>query len=305
VLNSLDNLAQQANEALAQGQYERSCQFFREALALGHERADLHYGLGTVCFLLGDFSVSAGHFKEVTRLEPLRAKAYINLGALYNRLGQHDDAITTLQRGIQLDTRRGEGFYNLGLVYRHLDQLELATQAYREAIRLSPHLADAHFNLGNIFFEKRQFGSACAFYRQALELRPRWAKAHAALENAQAQQTPARPESTVLPAQPAQALDPNRLLDPNLHIASLRELRHLITEIDSQSRKLTEVLQQDADPGIKGLSNCLLFPDNPGYNLSEQLDKFDVVVQQVQEIQQSVQKRLQQVEALGEQMARS
>jgi tetratricopeptide (TPR) repeat protein len=304
---TLDSLRQKAQKALAQGQYQESCQFFQQALALGHDRAELHYGLATVYFLLGDLPHAAHHFKEVTRLDPLRAGAYINLGAVYNRLGQYEEAIATLRRGIQLDNNRGEGYYNLGLVYRQLGQLDLAIQAYREATRVNPRMADAHLNVGNIFFEKEQYGMAIAHYRQALEIRPNWEKAKSALENAQAQQAPtetaAKPDEPPPATKPARALDPNRIVDPNIHGTALRDVHQYVTEMDAQSRKLADILLQDVENSIKGLSNCLLFPDNPAYNLTDQLHKFDLVVGQLQKLQQSIQKRIQQVETLGEQLA--
>jgi len=301
---SLESLRQKAQKALAQGQYQQSCQFFQQALALGHDRADLHYGLGTVYFLMGDLPHSAHHFKEVTRLDPLRAGAYVNLGAVYNRLGQYDDAIAMLRRGIQLDGNRGEGYYNLGLVYRQLGQLDLAVQAYREATRVNPRMADAHYNVGNIFFEKEQYAMAIAHYRQALEIRPNWEKAKAALDSALAAQAPAEPAPKEEPApKPARALDPNRLIDPNIHGTALRDIHQYITEMDAQGRKIIDVLLNDVEQAIKSLSNCLLFPDNPAYNLSEQLHKFDLVVGQMAKLHQSIQKRVGQVEQLGQQIS--
>jgi Tfp pilus assembly protein PilF len=301
---SLDSLRQKAQKALAQGQYQQSCQFFQQALALGHDRGDLHYGLGTVYFLLGDLPHSAHHFKEVTRLDPHRAGAYINLGAVYNRLGQYDEAISMLRRGIQLDANRGEGYYNLGLVYRQLGQLELAIQAYREATRVNPRMADAHYNVGNIFFEKEQFAMAIAHYRQALEIRPNWEKAKGALDSAVAAQKPAESPKAEEPApKPAKVLDPNRLMDPNIHGTGLRDIHQYITEMDAQGRKLMDVLMNEVEESIKALSNCLLFPDNPAYNLSEQLHKFDLVVAQLAKLQQSLQKRIGQVEHVFGQLA--
>jgi Tfp pilus assembly protein PilF len=301
---SLESLQQKAQKALAQGQYQQSCQFFQQALALGHDRAELHYGLGTVYFLMGDLPHSAHHFKEVTRLDPLRAGAFINLGAVYNRLGQYEDAIAMLRRGIQLDSNRGEGYYNIGLVYRQLGQNELAIQAYREATRVNPRMADAHYNLGNIFFEKEQFAMAIAHYRQALEVRPTWEKARLALESAQARQAPAEPrKEEAPPSKPAKALDPNRAVDPNIHGTALRDVHQYITDLDGHVRKLGEVLASEVDSSIRELSNCLLFPDNLSYNLAEQLHKFEQVVGQLQKLQQTIQKRVQQVEHLGEQLA--
>lgn len=303
---TLDSLQQKAQKALAQGQYQQSCQFFQQALALGHDRAELHYGLGTVYFLLGDLPHSAHHFKEVTRLDPLRAGAFINLGAVYNRLGQYEDAIAMLRRGIQLDSNRGEGYYNIALVYRQLGQNDLAIQAYREAVRVNPRMADAHYNLGNIFFEKEQYAMAIAHYRQALEVRPTWEKAKLALESAQAHQAPAdqrKAEEQAAPAPPKVKLDVNRLVDPTIHGTGLRDAHTHITELDTHGRKLTEVVLTEVEGSIKELSNCLLFPDNLSYNLAEQLHKFEQCVTQLQKLQQSIQKRIQQVNHVGEQLS--
>src|SRR5947209_1752104 len=110
---SVDNLCQKAQRAIKEGDNELARRLYLQALGLKSDSPDVHYGLATVCFLLGDLTSAAHHFKEVTRLDPLRAGAFINLGAVYNRLGQLEDAIQALRRGIQLDTGRAEGYYNL------------------------------------------------------------------------------------------------------------------------------------------------------------------------------------------------
>src|SRR2546422_1806857 len=138
----LETLRQKAQEALSRGQYQEARQIFQQALGYQSDSPDIHYGIATACFLLGDAHSAAYHFKEVIRLDPLRAGAFINLGAVQNRLGEYDDALTTLRRGIQLDPNRAEGYYNLALVHKQLGQLDMAVQAYREAIRLNGRMYD-------------------------------------------------------------------------------------------------------------------------------------------------------------------
>src|ERR1700692_2104972 len=99
----LEQLREQAKEALSRGQYQEARQIYQQALGYRSDNPDVHYGMATVCFLLGDLHSAVYHFKEVTRLDPLRAGAFINLGAVYNRLEQYEEALTTLRRGIQLD----------------------------------------------------------------------------------------------------------------------------------------------------------------------------------------------------------
>jgi tetratricopeptide (TPR) repeat protein len=304
----IDDLRQKAQEALAQGDYPQARQLYRQALGVHGDHPDVHYGLATVCFLLNDLNGAAYHFLEVTRIDPLRAGAFINLGAVYNRLEKLDDAIAALRKGIQLDTGRAEGYYNLGVVYRQRNQLDMAIQAYREATRINPRMADAHYNLANIYLEKEQFPMALAHYRHALELRPTWEKAQRGLEATQAAQNPdgQRPAA---PASGAAAqgttLDPNRLLDPNIHGPLLRDLHQTIVEVDRDGRQLLNVLQGDVDKVIRELSNCLLFPNSPGNDLSGQIQKFNTVFGQLQQLQQVLHKNSKKAKELGEQIGKS
>src|SRR5579871_2188232 len=174
---TIEGLFQKARQAIEQRDWTTAKMMYLQALGLKSDMPDVHYGLATVYFQLGELTSAAHHFKEVTRLDPKRAGAFVNLGAVLNLLTQYDEAVTTLRKGIALDPKRTEGYYNLGLVHRRKNQLDLAIQAYREAIRLNPRLGDAHLNLANVYLEKQQYRQAIAHYEQALQIRPGWAKA--------------------------------------------------------------------------------------------------------------------------------
>ena len=300
--SDIEVLRHQAQEALAQGDYPQARQLYRQALASHGDHPDVYYGLATVNFLLNDLMGAAYHFLEVTRLDPMRAGAFVNLGAVYNRLEKYDDAIAALRKGIQLDASKAEGYYNLGVVYRARDQLDLAIQAYREATRINPRMADAHYNLANIYLEKEQFPMSIAHYRHALELRPNWEKAQRGLEAALAAQNPE--EAAAAPAAPAkaQALDPNRLLDPNFHGQLLREMHQGVIDLDRQAHQLVSVLESEVEQAIRDLSNCLLFPNTPGNDLNGQIQKFNVVVGQLTQLQQLLHKNMKKVRESGEQV---
>ncbi len=304
----LDSLRKKAQEALARGQYQEALQTYQMALGYRSDSPEIHYGIATVSFLLGDSHSAMYHFKEVIRLDPLRAGAHVNLGAVYNRLGQYEDALTTLRRGIQLDTNRAEGYYNLALVYKQLGQMDMAINAYREAVRLNPRMYDAHYNLGNIFFEKGQFALAIAHYKQALEIRPNWEKGKNALEAAQvaqaAVQNPAIEPAAALAA-PAVKLDPNRMIDPVVHGHFLKDMHDNVIEADTQSQEMLEFLQKDVDQAIRELSICILNPRDPRNNLDEQILKFDAAVIRLKELQEALHKRMMRTQTLGEQVLKS
>jgi tetratricopeptide (TPR) repeat protein len=305
--DSLELLRQQAQEALSRGQYQEARQIYQQALGYRSDSPDIHYGIATACFLLGDIHSSVYHFKEVIRLDPLRAGAYINLGAVYNRLGQLEEAVTTLRRGIHLDANRAEGYYNLALVYKQLGQVEMAVNAYREAVRLNSRMYDAHYNLGNIFLEKGQHALAIAHYKQALEIRPNWAKARDALEAAQSAK--AEQDDANAPAAPIEApkpaelkLDPNRLLYPSLHGKLLRDLHALVVDTNTHSQEMLDFLQKEVEEAIRELSISILTPNDPKYNLDEQIRHFDAMVAKLHELQAEMQKRMTRTRIVGEQV---
>ena len=313
---NVEAFCQQGQQAISQGKNEEAQDLYKQALGLGPESPDAHYGMATVCFLLGQLPLAAYHFKEVTRLDPKRAGAFINLGAVYNRLEQFDAAIPALRRGIQLDMNRAEGYYNLGLVYRRKGQADLAVQAYREATRINPRMADAHYNVANIFLEKTQFGLAIAHYRQALEIRPAWEKALRGLEQAEASQkeiqgqhVPAAkpPEAPKTPAKPPASapLNPDRQIDPQLHGELLRTLHRVTVDSEAQGRTFLKALETEIEHCIKELSNCLLYPDTPSSELSESVRKFEIAVQNMRSIQEVLQTSIQRVRMVGEQLLRT
>jgi tetratricopeptide (TPR) repeat protein len=313
---SVDGLCQKAQGAIAEGDYGLARTFYQQALGLRSDDPDVHYGLATVCFLLNDLPSSAYHFKEVTRLDPLRAGAYINLGAVYNRLEQFDDAVPVLRRGIQLDMSRGEGYYNLGLVYRKKGQMDLAIQAYREAVRVNPRMPDAHYNIANIYFEKDQYALAIAHYKQALELRPRWEKAVNGLKAAQ-EATGADADSGMAaadetaheesPAEPAQkkAIDPERVLDPNLHGELLRNLHRATIDTETEGRGFHETIVAKVEPAIKELSSCLLYADTPISEVTENIRQFEEALVEFRNFQARIQSHINRVIQVAEQVLRT
>jgi tetratricopeptide (TPR) repeat protein len=312
--DSLETLCKRAQEALSRGEYQESRETYQQALGYRSDSPEIHYGMATACFLVNDLHSAVYHFKEVIRLDPTRAGAFINLGAVYNRLGQLDEALSTLRRGIQLDPSRGEGYYNLGLIYKQLGQLDMAINAYREAVRLNPRMYDAHYNLGNILMEKQQYHQAAVHYRSSLDIRPNWEKGRLALDAAQAEldaqkqdpltDKPAVTPAVSLPSANPSRLDPSRLIDPNIHGKLLRDLHRLVVDTDSSSQAMLDFLQKEVEEAIRDLSICMLTPNDPSHNLTEQIRRFDEVVTQLQQLQDALQKRILRTKLLSEQVAR-
>jgi Tfp pilus assembly protein PilF len=309
VVQTVDNLCQQARAALSQRQLAEARDLYQQALTLQPKSADVHYGLGTVYFLMNDLHKAADHFKEVTRLDPPRAGAYINLGSVYYRLDRLDEAINVLRRGIQLDTRRAEGYYNLGVVYRQKGQLQLALQAYHEAVRINPRLGDAHLNLANIYRQMENYRQAAAHYEQALELHPGWENAEQGLAYARAAlaatETPAeQPAAEEEAAAPPPVANTNldRSVDPTIHGAALSALHSVTVESEGHGRHLLEMLEKEIEPAIKLLSSAMLLPDGSTSELDERIRKFVSAMDNMRGAQRSLETCLKRIQTLTDQL---
>ncbi len=102
----------------------------------------------------------------------------------------------------------------------------------------------------------------------------------------------------------ARKLDPDRLIDPNFHGTYLREMHQSIIDMDRQGHQLLNVLQSDVERVIRDLSNCLLFPNNPGNDLNGQMQKFNVVAALLQQIQQHLKRDMKKTRESGEEVVK-
>jgi tetratricopeptide (TPR) repeat protein len=294
---NLETFCQHAREAIEHRDWDRAKQEYLKALGLRSDVPDVHYGLATVYFQLGEHTSAAHHFKEVTRLDPKRAGAYVNLGAVLNLLTQYDDAITVLRKGIALDPKRTEGYYNLGLVHRKKGQLDLAIQAYREAIRINPRLGDAHLNLANVYLDKRQFRQAITHYEHALQVRPGWAKALEGMALAQ-QAMASGVDATESRIVQNAAGKGELLVDPGVHGDFLNELHKVSVESEEIGRLLQTVLAAELEAKIKELSLSLLATHGASGELADRVSKFEESTAHVVESQRSLKESLAKLQKL-------
>lgn len=302
VAGNIESILQHARQAIEERDWEKAKLSYLHALGLRSDVPDVHYGLATVYFQIGELTSAAHHFREVTRLDSKRVGAFVNLGAVLNLLTEYDEAVTALRKAIALDPKRSEAFYNLGLVHRRKGQGDLAVQAYREALRLNPRMADAHLNLANLYVDKQQPRLAQQHYEQALQLRPGWPKASDGLARVQAVLSGEVPALQETQAGTTHA-DLDRLVDPALHGELLSSLHKVSREAEDLGKKCQVVLNNEVEPAIKELSSCLLQPQNARHELSECIGLFEASLQNVVKAQKTLRDELARLTDLENQFA--
>jgi tetratricopeptide (TPR) repeat protein len=299
-------LCQKARQALAEGNPQLARQCYFQALAQAPEMPDIHYGLGTTCFLLGDLNGAVYHFSETIRLDNTKVGALINLGAVYNQMNKPDDALQVLRQAVKLDSKRAEAYYNLGLAYRLKGQAELAIQAYREAIHCNPRMVDAHYNLANMLQDLGRLPQALVHYKEAFKLDPNFEAARIGIEQVEAQiqaEQAGSEKSTIIKKAPDvdPKVDMTQPLDPRFDGPALQALHRTTIVSENTCRDLARVLEEEMEVAIKEISSALLYNASSG-ELAEKLDNFERAMARAKALQKAWQQNMQKLRELNEKL---
>ncbi len=302
---NVQELCQKARQALATGDAQTARQCYFQALAQKPDSADIHYGLGTTCFLLHDLNGAAYHFNHTITLDPNRYGALINLGAVYNQMGKPDEALAILRQAIKLDPKRAEIYYNMGLAYRSKGQAELAIQAYRESIHLNPQMKDTHFNLANLLQDLGRLPQALVHYKEALKLDPQFQAAQVGVQQVEALLHPEHPVQVVKQGAQAKAnpaVDMTQPIDPRFEGPALQALHRTTIVSENCCREFSQVMQEELEPAIKELSSTLLYSNATASDLEDRINRFEKAMNRTKALQRAWQQAMQKVAELNEQL---
>jgi len=313
VTSEIEQHYQEAEKALRSGNPQAARQHYFQALAIAPEAPNVHHGLATCCFLLGDLNGAVYHFQEVLRQDPRRVGAAINLGAVYNQMGRPDDALNVLRQTIKQDPKRAEAYYNMGLAYRLKGQVELAIQSYKEALHHNPQMMDAYHNLGNLLHELGRETQAIRCYQLALEIRPEFEPAQQGLAAAQAAhdelthpRTPVMgltlPEGSGATRPLRVTHDLNQPLDAHADGPHLATLHRATVASENAAREMLHVIEVDLEPVIHDLSSRLLDTKSDKRELMEYLEKFEVAMNKTRAVQRTWQQSMQQIRELTQKL---
>jgi len=267
---TVEQLLKQARQLLRGGDVRGAVRIFEKARQVDDLDPDVHDGLATAHYLLGDLDLAAEHFERVTRLEPRRGNAWINLGAIYNRLQNHTKAVEVLRRAVLVERHSGAAFFNLGSAYRHLRQWALAIPAYREAIRLEPKEADAYVHLGLVYLEQKNIPQATIQFKKALEIRPGSKRAQQGLQTCESAQqdvvTKENPFGRLVnremlkQGQEAEVVSQRRLTAAE-RLRDRQQLDLLCAQLASQGSDLLQLIDESLSGALVNLAKGLTLVD--------------------------------------------
>ena len=120
----------------------------------------------------GDLERAAHALNQLVSLSPRDHGAWYWLAVVHLRSGRPDIAIRAIGRAISLD-RRNPDYHNAhGVALAEAGEYDEAIQCFRKAIRIRPVLTDGHYNLGKSLHKQGRLGEALEAYGRARKLDP-------------------------------------------------------------------------------------------------------------------------------------
>jgi tetratricopeptide (TPR) repeat protein len=154
---------------------------FREAVSALPKSAKLRIGLGSACYLSGDYQCAAEELLEAIQLKPDSAAAYFLLGEAYDSAERFQRAIqTALNAYLKTMPHDAWAYYHYGAILfsRGNSDNRAAVASLNAALRLNPRFAEAYLQLGLIAMAQGDVAEGIRTLEKAVALDPDLATAH-------------------------------------------------------------------------------------------------------------------------------
>jgi tetratricopeptide (TPR) repeat protein len=173
------------NSLVQHGKLDRAVAVFRPAVLDLPKSWKLRVGLGTACYLLGDYKTAAEELLEAVRLKPDSAPVYFLLGEAYDSAERFQRAIeTAFKTYLKTGPRDPWAYYHYAAIqYGHAQaagsgDYQTAVANLNEALRLNANFAEACLELGLIALAQDKVEQGIAALEKAVSLDPQLAAAH-------------------------------------------------------------------------------------------------------------------------------
>lgn len=198
--SQFETLLASAQQAQARGDFQAAAEFYRQAVAIQPQLAELRANLGLMYYQIGNDDRAIEAFREAIRLKPGLLVPNLFLGLDYVRLKRFDEAIPYLKRAVSAKPTDIQAQIGLAQAYSGSRKPRLAITSYLHVTQLDPGNADVWYYLGTSYlqqvesdasvmlarhkdsaylqaltaealFDQGAFGRAANFYEKTLALR--------------------------------------------------------------------------------------------------------------------------------------
>jgi tetratricopeptide (TPR) repeat protein len=130
-----------------QEKYDEAIAYYRRALEINRDSADLQNNYGSILMTLGRTADALRCYREAVKLNPDMAAAQYNLATALVKMDRDDEAIDPFLKAIHLAPQFSDAHYNLANVYARTGKDAEAERHYQLALRYDPFNRKAAENL--------------------------------------------------------------------------------------------------------------------------------------------------------------
>ena len=145
---NLQSILAAASEAQAKGDYPAAIEYYRQAVKVSPNTAELWANLGLMDNLAGNSSEAIKSFSEAARLNGSMFVPQLFLGIEYLKLNRAETAIPYLQRAEQINPKDPQAPLALGRAFALSGRGDRSSDAYWRAVNLAPSDGNAWLGLG-------------------------------------------------------------------------------------------------------------------------------------------------------------
>jgi len=163
--NTFESLLASAQQAQARSDFQSAAEFYRQALELHPEIAELRANLGLMYYQTGKDEKAIESFSEAIRLKPALFVPNLFLGLDYVKLKRFKEAIPYLKRAALSNPGDVQPQLALGQAYAGTGNPHLAINSYLQASKIDPGKADTWYHLGVSYLEQVESNARTLFTR--------------------------------------------------------------------------------------------------------------------------------------------
>jgi tetratricopeptide (TPR) repeat protein len=168
-----DRLQALGDMALKNRNFTESLMNYMQILQKHPKRYDLHYKVGVIFLLTGNFEAAQKELALVLVHRPKMVRAHEALGLVFLQKKQYVQAIDEFQYALSLDSNRPRTYYLLGISFLESGRTERAIQALKMAIAMDHRQIYPYEALARAYLKQKNYPLALASLKQAQSLAPR------------------------------------------------------------------------------------------------------------------------------------
>jgi Tfp pilus assembly protein PilF len=152
--DAFESLLASAQQAQARGDFGSAAEFYRQAVVLHPEIAELRANLGLMYYQTGKDEQAIEAFHQAIRLKPGLLVPHLFLGLDYVRSRRFNEAIPYLKEATRSQPKDIQSQLALAQAYASVGSTRLATGSYSRAAEIAPGNADVWYHLGVSYLEQ-------------------------------------------------------------------------------------------------------------------------------------------------------